>query len=53
MQTAEYYACLQKAGEFALKAREERDPWWKRALEEASAEYLRRAALTNGEKQRI
>jgi hypothetical protein len=33
MHAAEYYACLQKAGEFALKAREERDPLSKRALE--------------------
>ena len=53
MQFAEYYAYLQKAGEYALKAREEADPSTKRTLELASSEYLRRAALANTEKQRI
>ena len=53
MQTTEYYAYLQKAGECALKARGEPDPSAKRALEEASSEYLRRAALANAEKQRM
>jgi hypothetical protein len=53
MQSAEYYTYLQKAGEYALKAREEPDPSTKRALEEASSEYLRRAALANSEKQRM
>jgi hypothetical protein len=53
MQSAEYYTYLQKAGECALKAREEPDPSTKRALEQASSEYLRRAALANTEKQRM
>ena len=53
MQSAEYYAHLRKAGEYALKAREEADPSTKRTLEEASSEYLRRAALANTEKQRM
>jgi hypothetical protein len=53
MQSAEYYTYLQKAGECALKALEEPDPSTKRALEEASSEYLRRAALANTEKQRM
>jgi hypothetical protein len=51
MQSPQYYACLQKAGELALRAREEPDPPTKRALEEASREYLRRAALVNTDKQ--
>jgi hypothetical protein len=50
MQSAEYYAYLQKAGDYALKAREESDPSTRHALEEASREYLRRAALANAEK---
>jgi len=53
MQSSEYYDYLQKAGEYALKARVEPDPLTRRALEEASGEYLRRAALANTEKQRI
>jgi hypothetical protein len=53
MPSAEYYTLLQKAGEYALKAREEPDPSAKRALEQASSEYLRRAALANPEKQRM
>jgi hypothetical protein len=53
MPSAEYYTLLQKAGEYALKAREESDPSAKRALEQASSEYLRRAALVNTEKQRM
>jgi hypothetical protein len=53
MQSAKYYAYLHKAGEFALKAREEPDPSTKRALEQASNEFLRRAALANTEKQRM
>jgi hypothetical protein len=52
VQSAEYFAYLQKAGEYALKAREESEPSTKRGLEEASKEYLRRAALANTEKQR-
>jgi hypothetical protein len=47
MQSSEYYDYLQKAGEYALKARGEPDPLTRRALEEASGEYLRRAALAN------
>ena len=53
MQSSEYYDYLQKAGEYALKARDEPDPLTRRALEEASGEYLRRAALANTEKQRM
>jgi hypothetical protein len=53
MQSAEYYTLLQKAGEYALKACEELDPSAKRAMEQASSEYLRRAALANVEKQRL
>jgi hypothetical protein len=53
MQSAEYYAYLQKAGEYALKAREEPEPLTKRALEAVSNEYLRRAALAHTEKQRV
>jgi hypothetical protein len=53
VQSAEYYAYLQKAGEYALRAREVSEPSTKRALEEASSEYLRRAALANAEKQRM
>ena len=53
MQSAEYYAYLQKAGEYALKAREEADPSTKRILESTSSEYLRRAALAKPEKQRM
>jgi hypothetical protein len=53
MQSAEYYIYLQKAGEYALKAREEPDPWKRRALEETSTEYLRRAALANKENQQM
>jgi len=53
MQSAEYYTYLQKAGECALKARGEPDPSTIRALEQASSEYLRRAALANTEKQRM
>ena len=53
MQSAEYYAFLQKAGEYALKAREEPDPSTKCALEAVSREYLRRAALINSERQRV
>jgi hypothetical protein len=52
-QSAEYYAYLQKAGECALKARGETDPSARRILEEASNEYLRRAALENKENQRM
>jgi hypothetical protein len=51
MQSAEYYAYLQKAGECALKARGEPDPSAKRVLEEASREYLRQAALANTAQQ--
>jgi hypothetical protein len=53
MQSAEYYAYLQKAGECALKARGETDPSTKRAWEEASSEYLRRAALANKDQPRM
>jgi hypothetical protein len=53
MRSVEYYTYLQKAGECALKALEEPDPSTKRALEQASSEYLRRAALANTEKQRM
>jgi hypothetical protein len=53
MQSAEYYTLLQKAGECALKAREEPNPSARCAMEQASSEYLRRAALANTGKQRM
>jgi hypothetical protein len=53
MQSAEYYAHLHKADEYARKAKVEPDPQTRRALEAVSREYLRRAAEVATEKQTI
>jgi hypothetical protein len=50
MQNAEYYALLQKADEYALKAEQEADLLTKRALEAVSREYLTRATQIRSDK---
>jgi ribosomal protein L18E len=46
MPTAEQHALTQKAEEYEQKAREETDPFTKKALEAVAREYRQRAAQT-------